>query len=158
MHIEFIPGTPQQVILDGEDVTRTIRSLEVGMAAASDLSTNPEVRKVMVARQQEIIALGGAIIEGRDVTTVVASDAPIKIFLTASIEERARRRWMEIKQNEPGMRLQQVVRDVVERDHKDYTRGQSPLQLAEDAVIIESYNVTPTEIAEKIAEMARQVL
>ena len=157
LNIEFIPGTPQQVILDGEDVTKEIRTLEVGMAAASDLSTHPSVREVMVAQQQELIAVGGSIIEGRDVTTVVAPNAPIKIFLTASIEERARRRWLEIRENEPGLRLQQVVRDVVERDHKDYTRGQSPLQLAEDAVIIESYNISPAEIADKIAELARQV-
>jgi cytidylate kinase len=157
LDIKFEPGDPQKVFLAGEDVTQEIRSLRVGQAAASEYSTHPSVRKVMVARQQSIIAAGGVIVEGRDITTVVAPDAEVLIFLTASIEERARRRWLEMRERDPELRLQAVVRDVVERDHKDYTRGQSPLTLAEDAVIIESFGKSAEEVASMIEAMARGV-
>lgn len=150
VRIEFRPGNPQTVLLDGEDVTELIRTLEVGQRA-SEVSVFPRVRREMVKRQRALIEQGGCVLEGRDVTTVVAPDADIKVFLTASIEERARRRWMETKSNT----LQQVVKDVVERDHRDYTRQDSPLMLAEDAVIIETFALSAEEVAEKIAGLAR---
>jgi cytidylate kinase len=153
VEIQFAP--PQIVLLDGEDVSAQIRTLEVGQAA-SEFSTIAEVREEMVRRQQEIVARGGTVLEGRDVTTVVAPDADVKVFLTASIEERARRRWVEIKQNGQNETLQKVVKDVVERDHRDYTRDESPLQLAEDAVIIESFGLTPEQVADRIVALARR--
>jgi cytidylate kinase len=147
--IVFEPGNPQRVLLDGEDVTEAIRSLEVGQRA-SEVSTNSSLRMVMVERQKAIIKRGGCILEGRDTTTVVAPDADLKIFLTASIEERARRRWAETQTTT----LQQVVKDVVERDHRDYTRQDSPLMLAEDATIIETFALTPDQVAEKVVALA----
>ena len=150
VRIEFKPGTPQTVLMDGEDVTREIRTLEVGQRA-SEVSVFPGVRRQMVKRQRALIEQGGCVLEGRDVTTVVAPDAEIKIFLTASIEERARRRWIETKTD----RLQEVVKDVVERDYRDYTRSDSPLTLAEDATIIETFALTAEEVAEKIVALAR---
>lgn len=147
--ISFLSGNPQRVLLNDQDVTDAIRTLEVGQAA-SQISTYAEVRADMVHRQQEIVARGGTVLEGRDVTTVVAPDAEVKVFLTASIEERARRRWLELRQKGEETRLQAVVLDVVERDHRDYTRTESPLQLAEDAVIIESFGITPEEVADRV--------
>jgi cytidylate kinase len=98
-----------------------------------------------------MIKRGGCVLEGRDTTTVVAKDAKVKVFLTASIEERARRRWLETK----GSSLQQVVKDVVERDHRDYTRADSPLTLAEDATIIETFDLTPDQVAKKVIALAK---
>lgn len=149
VQIEFASGDPQRVFLDGEDVTDAIRTLAVGQAA-SQISTYAEVRADMVRRQQELVANGGTVLEGRDVTTVVAPNAEVKVFLTASIEERARRRWLELQQKGEQTRLQAVVLDVVERDHRDYTRTESPLQLAEDAVIIESFGISPEEAADRV--------
>ena len=140
---------PPRVTLDGEDVTEAIRTLEVGQMA-SELSTVPAVRRALVAQQQSVLAGGGYVLEGRDTTTVVAPHADLKVFLTASIEERARRRWLEIQARGESDRLQEVVVDVVQRDHRDYSRADSPLTLAEDAVIVETFGLTPDEVAERV--------
>jgi cytidylate kinase len=150
VEIEFRPGDPQAVVLDGQDVTAAIRTLEVGQRA-SEVAVVPAVRRAMVKRQRELIEQGGCVLEGRDVTTVVAPDAQVKVFLTASIEERARRRWLEIKDRT----LQEVVKDVVERDYRDYTREDSPLTLAEDAVIIETFSLTPEQVADRVVALLR---
>jgi cytidylate kinase len=149
--IEFEPGEPQRVLLDGEDVTEAIRTLDVGRRA-SEVSVFSGVRRALVKRQRDLVAKGGCVLEGRDVTTVVAPDAQVKVFLTASIEERARRRWMENKSNS----LQDVVKDVVGRDYSDYTRADSPLTLAEDATIIESFGITAEEVAKQIIALAKK--
>ncbi len=138
-----------RVMLDGEDVSDKIRSLEISQRA-SRLSVHPPLRKHLVGQQQRIIEEGRWVLEGRDTTTVVAPDADLKIFLTASIEERARRRWKELKSDA----LTEVVKETVERDHRDYTRPDSPLMLAEDAHIIETFGRTPEEVAEAIVSLA----
>ncbi len=150
--IEFRDSGPQSVFLDDHDVTAEIRSLEVSQAA-SQISVVSEVRRLLVRQQQSIIASGSWILEGRDVTTVVAPDADLKVFLTASIEERARRRWREYQSKGGAESLQAVVKEVVERDHRDYTRDDSPLQLAEDAIIIESFGITAEEVAGKVLDL-----
>lgn len=152
IEIRFEPGSPQLVFLDGDNVTDAIRTLEIGQAASA-ISVHPPVRRVMVEQQKRIISGGGFVLEGRDVTTVVAPNAELKIFLTASIEERARRRWLETRAKGGSDSLQQVVKDVVGRDHRDYTRDDSPLTLAEDARIVESFGLTPEAVAEQIVEM-----
>jgi cytidylate kinase len=150
--IELSRSLPLTVTLDGRDVTASIRTLETGQLA-SELSAHPAVRRELVDLQRRTIATGGWILEGRDTTTVVAPDADLKVFLTASIEERARRRWAETVERGEARRLQEVVKDVVERDHRDYTRADSPLALAEDAVIIETFGLTPEEVADRIAAL-----
>lgn len=140
-----------RVTLDGTDEEDFIRSLEVGQIA-SIASTHAEVRERLVGQQQRIISRGRWIVEGRDATTVIAPSAPVKIFLTASIEERAKRRWLQLEGSADRPPLPEVVKDVVTRDHRDYTRPVSPLMLAEDAVIIESWDRTPAQIAEQILE------
>lgn len=148
--IDFDPASPDRVHVNGRDVADEIRNLEVGQMA-SQASTISAVRRRLVTLQQAIIARGRWILEGRDVTTVVAPGADLKIFLTASIEERARRRWLEMRNRGVDLRLQEVVRDVVERDHRDYTRSDSPLSLAEDAEIIETFGVDPGQVVAQIA-------
>ena len=154
--IDLSDDSPNRVFLNGNEITDQIRSLEVGQAA-SQVSTISEVRKHLVALQQEILARGGRVLEGRDVTTVVAPQADVKVFLTASIEERARRRWIEMGGQGSRDTLQEVVKDVVIRDHRDYTRSDSPLMLAEDAVIIESFGLTPDQVVEKIEALIRNL-
>lgn len=151
VQIDLSSDTPNRVFVDGREITDQIRTLEIGQLA-SEVSTVSFVRRRLVEIQQSIISRGGRVLEGRDVTTVVAPHADMKIFLTASIEERARRRWLEIKARGEAARIQEVVKDVVERDHRDYTRKDSPLQLAEDVWIIESYGVTPNQIVDQIIE------
>lgn len=149
IEIEFQGADRRIVILEGVDVTSTIRTLEIGQLA-SKISENPAVRRVLVAQQQSVIKEGGYILEGRDVTTVVAPDADVLVFLTASIEERARRRWIEVKDQPDAPSLPAVVKDVVARDYRDYSRLDSPLMLAENAIIIESFGLTPDQVAERI--------
>lgn len=155
VEIGFTGDSPRRATLNGENVSDQIRSLDISQLA-SQLSAISSVRRAMVTAQQQIISTGSWVLEGRDVTTVVAPTSDLKIFLTASIEERARRRWVEMVNRNETVRLQDVVKEVVERDHRDYTRDDSPLMLAEDAVIIETFNVSPQEIAEKIVKLAQK--
>lgn len=155
-NITFPAETPDKVHIDGIDVSGKIRTLEIG-EMASQISVLREVRARLVAQQQAIIKRGGYVLEGRDVTTVVAPDADLKIFLTASIEERARRRWIEIQGEEKGVSLQQVVKDVVTRDFRDYTRPDGTLMLAEDAVIIESFGITADQVVDRIEDLLKKV-
>ncbi len=152
VHIDFKAGNPQKVMLNGEDVTSAIRTLSIGQLA-SEISVHSGLRKVLVQKQKEILAEGDFVLEGRDVTTVVAPEAQVKVFLTASIEERARRRWLEMRDRGDERRLQNLVKDVVQRDHRDYTRADSPLQLAEEAVIVESFGLTPEQVAQRIIDL-----
>lgn len=147
--IAFAEGKPRPILLDGEDISGVIRTLEIGQLA-SKISEHGPIRRRLVAQQQKIIATGGFILEGRDVTTVVAPRADLKVFLTASIEERARRRYNElVARNEPAV-LTEIVMDVVRRDHRDYTRSDSPLMLAPDAIIVESFGLNPEQVVDAI--------
>ncbi len=154
--ISFDEVNPQNVMLDGTDVSDSIRSIEIG-EIASQISVYPEVRQRLVHLQQEVIQRGGYVLEGRDVTTVVAPLADLKIFLTASIEERARRRWLELRAVQPENTLQNVVKDVIIRDHRDYTRSDGALMLAEDAVIIESFGLSIAQVVDTIKNLVSKL-
>lgn len=154
LDISFLPGDPQKVLLNGEDVTQAIRTPEVSQAA-SIVSTHSAVRRDLVRRQKALAAKGGCILEGRDTTTVVAPEAQVKVFLTASVEERARRRWLELMDKGGSQSLQEVVLDVISRDYRDYTRSDSPLQLGEDVTLLETFSLTPQDVAERIVLLAR---
>ena len=147
--IDFEPGEPQRVILDGEDVTDAIRTASIGQLA-SELSTHAGVRKVLVQRQKEVVAHGGVILEGRDVTTVVAPNADLKVYLTASLEERAGRRLREFCAKGVTAEFSRVRHDMEERDHRDITRGDSPLTVAEDAHIVDSAHMSPEDVVAAI--------
>ncbi len=146
------PDGSVQVILDGEDVTELIRTPEVSQAA-SIASAHPEVRKVLTERQRALAALGGVVMEGRDIQTVVAPDAEVKVFLTASVEERARRRWQELQQKGVAVSYEEVLQQVHERDQRDTARSIAPLQKAPDAVEIDTTRLSPEEVAERIVAL-----
>lgn len=142
-----------RVFLDGEDVTEAIRTPEVS-EASSIVSAHEGVRKVLAERQKAMAELGGVVMEGRDIQTVIAPDAEVKIFLTASLEERAKRRWLELQQKGISVSYEEVLQEVKERDERDKTRAIAPLRKAPDAVEIDTTGMTPEEVAEKIVELA----
>ena len=142
-----------RVRVDGVDVTDRLRSTEVGMAV-SPVSRVPAVRAAMVALQRELAAQGGIVMAGRDIGTVVLHDAPLKIYLNASPEERARRRYEELRNSNREATLQQVQDELAHRDAIDSERDISPLRPAEDAVIIDTDGLALEQVVERILELA----
>lgn len=139
----------QRVLLNGEDVSAAIRTMDIG-EMASALSAFPAVREVLVALQKEIVAGGGVTLEGRDATTVIAPDAQVKIFLTASVEERARRRWQELRDRGEEVELAEIAAQIAARDERDSTREASPLRVADGAVTLETDGLSVNEVVERI--------
>jgi CMP/dCMP kinase len=139
-----------RVVANGEDVTEAIRSPEVS-EAASKVATNPKVRAAMVQKQRELLGQGDWVAEGRDIGTVVAPDAALKVFLTASPDERARRRAEEL-----GAEVEMVLRDQALRDAQDETRKHSPLAVAPGAVELDTTALTLDEVVERIASLVRE--
>jgi CMP/dCMP kinase len=139
-----------RVVANGEDVTEAIRAPEVS-EAASRVATNERVRAALVDKQRELLANGDWVAEGRDIGTVVAPDAAIKVFLTASPEERARRRADEL-----GADLGTVLRDQALRDAQDSSRTHSPLLIAPGAVELDTTGLSLDEVVEQIARLVRR--
>jgi CMP/dCMP kinase len=148
-------GVKNQVLLDGLDVTQAIRSPEVAQIA-SQVATVAKVRKLLVAQQQRAGAGGGVVMEGRDIGTVVFPNAELKIFLEASPEVRAERRWKEHKQKGEHLTLAQVVEEVRERDKRDRERKVSPLVRAKDAVLVDNTAMDIEETARLIVMLAHK--
>jgi len=144
----------QQVSLDGEDVTAAIRTPEVAQAA-SKVAVVPGVRKVLVVEQRRAGEQGGVVMEGRDIGSVVFPDAQLKIFLTASPEVRAERRWREHQQKGDAIDLPRTLEEIHERDRRDRERSTSPLVRAEDAVVIDSTAMEPEEVARLVVMLAK---
>jgi cytidylate kinase len=138
-----------RVLVDGRDVTDAIRAPEVS-EAASRIAANPGVREALVDKQRALLGEGDWVAEGRDIGTVVAPDAPVKVFLTASPEERARRRATEL-----GADPETVLRDQALRDAQDRSREHSPLRPAPDAVELDSTGMSVDEVVERIVRMVR---
>jgi CMP/dCMP kinase len=154
LRIEFHANPEgQRVWVDGRDVTDTLRSPEVS-DAASIVSMYPGVREAMVAIQRALGAQGGVVMEGRDIGTVVFPDADVKIFLDASLEERARRRYRELRARGLNADLDAVRQAEEERDRRDRTRTHSPLQRAPGAVVIDSTQLPADEVIERIVQLA----
>jgi cytidylate kinase len=155
-HIDLEGGTAgQHVLLDGEDVSAAIRTAEISLAA-SQVAIVPGVRRVMVAEQQRAGARGGVVMEGRDIGTVVFPHAELKVFLDATVEVRAERRWREHQQKGDGITLDQVIEEIRERDRRDRTRETSPLVRAADAVLVDNTAMDAQETARVIALLARE--
>jgi cytidylate kinase len=144
----------QQVLLDGEDVTALIRTPEVAQAA-SKVALEPGVRAVLVAEQRRAGERGGVVMEGRDIGSVVFPDAQLKIFLTASPEVRAERRWREHQQKGDAIDLARTLGEVIERDRRDRERATSPLVQAKDAVLVDSTAMEPEEVARLVVMLAK---
>lgn len=140
------------ILLDGEDISALIRSPEIS-ELASALSTFPDLRRTLVARQQAMLADGGFTLEGRDVTTVVAPNAQVKVYLTASLEERAERRRKELASKGQEAQFSDVRKQVETRDYRDITRDDSPLSVAPGATIIESGGLTVDQVIERILDL-----
>jgi cytidylate kinase len=140
----------ERVIANGEDVTEAIRAPEVS-EAASRVATNEAVRAALAAKQRELLGRGDWVAEGRDIGTVVAPDAAVKVFLTASPEERARRRAAQL-----GADVETVLRDQALRDAQDEAREHSPLAVAPGAVELDTTGLTLDEVVERIAAMVRE--
>jgi cytidylate kinase len=138
-----------RVGLDGEDVGEAIREPKI-TEAASRVSIHPPVREAMVAEQRRLIDAGCYVAEGRDIGTVVSPDAPLKVFLTASAEERARRRAAQTGEDEGA-----VLTAQRERDKRDETRAHSALRVAEDAVEIDTTGLPPDQVVERVVDLAR---
>jgi CMP/dCMP kinase len=140
-----------RVVADGVDVTERIRTPEVS-EAASRIATNPKVRAALVAKQRDLLSTGDWVAEGRDIGTVVAPEAEVKVFLTADPGERARRRAEEL-----GADVETVQRDQALRDAQDESREHSPLVAAGDAVELDTTGLGVDQVVERIAELVRAV-
>ncbi len=151
-----LAGDPDslQVRLDGEDVSREIRGEQAGHTA-SVVSAIPAVRRELVRRQREMGARGGVVLDGRDIGTVVFPDAPVKFFLTAVPEERARRRLDEERAKARGASFEATLADINERDLRDATRDDSPLRIADDAVVIDTTELSVEEVFQRMLGTVR---
>lgn len=146
VHIDFAiqPDGLQHVTLNGEDVEKQIRTLEVGNMA-SQIAVIPEVRRFLVAQQQQMGKNGGIVMDGRDIGTVVFPKAELKLFLTASPEVRAERRYKELIEKGEQPVMADVLADVNDRDYRDTHRAESPLKQAADAVVVDNSSMTREE-------------
>lgn len=146
--ISFADGV-QVVLLNGENVNAFLRTEEVSKMASIS-STNAKVRSKLVSLQQALAQKRDVVMDGRDIGTVVLPDAYLKIFLTASSEVRAKRRFDELTQKGVECNYDEILRDIIERDHRDSTRENSPLKQADDAILLDSSFLSIEEVADKV--------
>lgn len=146
--IEFINGE-QVVTLNGENVNGLIRTEEVGKMASVS-SVNPKVREKLVALQQKLASEKSVVMDGRDIGTVVLPDAYLKIYLTASAKVRAKRRFDELSLKGEQCDFDVILKDIIERDERDMTREISPLRQADDAILLDSSDMTIEMVANKV--------
>jgi cytidylate kinase len=152
--IEYRNGE-QLVILNGENVNGFIRTEEVGNMASAT-SVNKAVRLKLVELQQELARRESVVMDGRDIGTYVLPGADLKIYLTASSGERAKRRWMELKNKGIVADIDAIEKDIIERDRRDMTREFAPLKQAEDAVYLDTSYMTIDEVVEKIISLIKE--
>lgn len=156
LEIEFIPNeNGQRVIVNNTDVTEEIRSQKVTNNVAA-VATHKEVRAEMLTRQRQLASKSSVVMDGRDIGTCVLKDAPLKIFLTASAEERARRRHQELKMKGIHTDINQLKKEIEERDKRDSEREIAPLKKAEDAIEIDSTHLTIDEVVQKILALVKE--
>ncbi|GAA4844048.1 (d)CMP kinase [Paenibacillus vulneris] len=155
LHIRLVPGEEgQQVFVDGQDVTAEIRSAAV-TGNVSRTSQIAEVRRILTEKQKQLAADKGVVMDGRDIGSHVLPDAELKIFLTASVRVRAERRYKEIQDSRPEVTLEQLEQEIASRDKMDEQRETSPLVQAADAILLDTTEMTITEVVERILELCR---
>lgn len=152
--LKFIDGA-QKVFLGGRDVSDLIRTPEISMAA-SRTSAIPAVRAYLFGTQQKIARENNVIMDGRDIGTVVLPDADVKIFLTASAEERASRRFKELSVKPDCPDYEEILRDIIQRDYQDMNRETAPLRQAEDAVLVDTTKLNLEESADQIISIIKE--
>lgn len=148
-------ATHLRVLIDGEDVTDDIRSPEISRAT-SLISTIAGVRRALVAQQRRVAGEGNVVVEGRDIGTVVFPRADVKFYLDARVEVRAHRRWEEERARGRRVTLDEVIRQTRERDRRDAEREASPLRPADDAILIDSSDLTVDEVVERMMDIIGQ--
>lgn len=154
IQVTLEPGVERQRIrLNGEDVTDSIRTSEVSMYA-SRFAQIPEVREHLVCMQRQLARHKGVVMDGRDIGTHVLPDAEMKWFLTATVEERARRRYAEFNGSE-SITLEELMHDIAERDKQDETRAVSPLRQADDAKLLDTTSLTVEQIVDHLVKEAK---
>lgn len=154
LEIEFLPGPEgQRVLVDGEDATDPIRRPEMS-EASSVVSAYPAVREAMVALQRRMGEAADVVMEGRDIGTVVFPNAQVKVYLDASLDERAGRRFRELQERGELVTYEEVRRSLEERDHRDSTRAHSPLRIAPGAMVV---NSTGRYVADVVEEIVRRM-
>lgn len=152
--IEYENGE-QQVILNGENVTGQLRNEEVGnMASAA--AAKPCVRETLLTLQRDLAVKADVLMDGRDIGTNILPDAQLKIYLTASVETRAGRRFRELQEKGEACTLEAIAKDIEERDRKDMSRETAPLKMAEDAVLVDSSEMDIKEVAARIISLYRE--
>ena len=144
----------QQVILNGENVSGLIRTEEVGNMASAT-SVYKKVREKLVELQKELARQADVIMDGRDIGTCVLPDADVKVYLTASSAVRAKRRYNELKEKGTDCDLDEIEKDIIDRDYRDMHRETSPLRQAEDAVLVDSSEMTIEQVVERILSLCR---
>lgn len=144
----------QHVYLNGKDISSRLRNEEVGNMA-SVTSAIPEVRKKLLELQQNLAKTQNVIMDGRDIGTCVLPHADVKVYLTASVETRAKRRYQELQEKGEDCNLEEIAHDIEERDHRDMTREVAPLKQAEDAVLVDSSDMTIAEVVKTIVDLCR---
>lgn len=155
--VEFIledNGKKISIRYNGEiiDLTSKIRTPEISSKVAF-IASNKEIRKILVAKQQSYAKGCDVIMEGRDITTVVLPEADIKVYLTASPEERAKRRYKEWENKSDAPKFEDVLKDIIKRDEMDTNRAESPLMQAKDAIFIDTTGLTLEQVSDKIGEL-----
>ena len=144
----------QHVYLNGKDISSRLRNEEVGNMA-SVTSAIPEVRKKLLELQQNLAKTQNVIMDGRDIGTCVLPHADVKVYLTASVETRAKRRYQELQEKGEDCNLEEIAHDIEERDRRDMTREIAPLKQAEDAVLVDSSDMTSAEVVKTIVDLCR---
>ena len=144
----------QHVYLNGKDISSRLRNEEVGNMA-SVTSAVPEVRKKLLELQQNLAKTQNVIMDGRDIGTCVLPHADVKVYLTASVETRAKRRYQELQEKGEDCNLEEIAHDIEERDRRDMTREIAPLKQAEDAVLVDSSDMTIAEVVKTIVDLCR---
>ena len=144
----------QHVYLNGKDISSRLRNEEVGNMA-SVTSAIPEVRKKLLELQQNLAKTQNVIMDGRDIGTCVLPHADVKVYLTASVETRAKRRYQELQEKGEDCNLEEIAHDIEERDRRDMTREIAPLKQAEDAVLVDSSDMTIAEVVKSIVDLCR---
>lgn len=159
LDVQFIAteaGVPPQILLEGQDVTETIRTEKMGNAA-SKVGALAAVRTALLGRQQAFQEPPGLVADGRDMGTVVFPEAELKIFLTASAEERAQRRYNQLKEKGINVTLSDLIEELRERDKRDRERAVAPLKPAEDAVIVETDHLTVEQVVARVMLEVKRV-
>lgn len=157
LRFEIDPGQSSHIFLDGQNISADIRTEECGQNA-SKIAVIPEVREALLGRQRAFAVPPGLVTDGRDMGTVVFPNAKLKIYLDASLEERAKRRFLQLKESGNNASLAQVVDELIKRDARDSARVHSPLRPAADAVLIDTTGLTVVQVFNNVLQLVRTKL